>query len=225
MCVKDRYTHLLGTYCKGKSISSYTTLQTAKEACNNNIECGCVYEDGCDGDRWHIVKGDIILNSAQGSCTWTRRCIRDDSCRNSRIRCNGVCTEIDPEHSSTCITVGGNVIGHKCKFPFIYNKWNDYPYVPASFLRWFPNEIRFESCTDFRNSRRLWCATKVTSDDRYIPGSWGECPDSTICMTGRDYAEPCVGYCQYPHEMKWKKDNGIADPPQIIHWELISENG
>ena len=87
--------------------------------------------------------------------------------------------------ASNCFTVGGNIIGHKCKFPFIYNKWDDYPYVPASFLRWFPNEIKFESCTDFRNSGRLWCATKVTSDNRYIPGNWGECPDSPICRTVR----------------------------------------
>ena len=51
--------------------------------------------------------------------------------------------EADPDSSSDCFTVGGNIIGHKCKFPFIYNKWDDYPYVPASFLRWFPNEIKF----------------------------------------------------------------------------------
>ena len=89
--------------------------------------------------------------------------------------------EMDLHLSSHCFTIGGNDIGLRCKFPFIYNKWYDYPYVPASFIRWFPNEIKFDSCTDFRNAGRLWYSTKLTSDGRYIPGSWGECPDSPIC--------------------------------------------
>merc|ERR1712183_595506 len=28
-----------------------------------------------------------------------------------------------------------------------------------------------------------------------------------------DYVEPCVGVCQYHREIKWKRDNGITDPP------------
>jgi len=28
-----------------------------------------------------------------------------------------------------------------------------------------------------------------------------------------DYVEPCVGVCQYHRELKWKRDNGITDPP------------
>jgi len=28
-----------------------------------------------------------------------------------------------------------------------------------------------------------------------------------------DYVEPCVGVCQYHREQKWKRDNGITDPP------------
>ena len=115
------------------------------------------------------------------------------------MRCDGVCAEMEPEpgdyrlRERSCLTVGGSIIGRKCKFPFIYNKWNDYPYVPASFLRWFPNEIEFESCTAFRNSGRLWCATKVTSDDRYIPGQWGECPDTPICRTGGVFEKYPIG--------------------------------
>ena len=57
--------------------------------------------------------------------------------------------------------------------------WDDIPYVPATILRWFSKEKKFESCTQYRKSGRKWCATKTTSDDRYVPGHWGECPDNT----------------------------------------------
>ena len=90
-------------------------------------------------------------------------------------------TENGPDLSSICITVGGNAVGERCKFPFIYNKCNAYPYIPSCLARGFSNEIKFESCTDFGNNGKLWCATKVTSDDRYIPGHWGECPELPIC--------------------------------------------
>ena len=134
-------------------------------------------------------------------------CASDDDCLfgSCEIGHPDSCKMQDPYSSSTCFTVGGNVIGHKCQFPFIYNMWNDYPYDPASFLRWFPSEIKFESCTDFRNDGRLWCATKVTSDDRYIPGNWGECLDSSICRTGKVDMEPCVGACDYHRKMQWKR--------------------
>ena len=137
-------------------------------------------------------------------------CAHDDDCLFGACKIGhpSSCAKLDDSYSSsTCFTVGGNVIGHKCQFPFIYNKWNDYPYVPASFLRWFPNEIKFESCTDFRNDGRLWCATKVTSDNVYIPGNWGECLDSSFCRTGKVDVEPCVGACDYHdamEEMQWK---------------------
>ena len=129
-----------------------------------DVSSGSSFPKGC----FYRVGGTLVFNRHS---VGSRQ--RDSSpvCRN--------------QETSSCFTVGGNIVGHKCKFPFIYNKWDDYPYVPASFLRWFPNEITFESCTDFRNSGRLWCATKVTSDDRYIPGNWGECPDTPICRRGR----------------------------------------
>ena len=147
-------------------------------------------------------------------------CVHDDDCLFGACKIGhpSSCAKLDDSYSSsTCLTVGGNFLGLKCQFPFIYNKWNDYPYVPASFLRWFPNEIRFESCTDFRNNGKLWCATKVTSDDRYIPGHWGECLDSSICRTGK-----VDGVWQ---DLRWslsksskdatEEGNGIIDPPVV----------
>ena len=89
-----------------------------------------------------------------------------------------------------CITVGGTQVGVPCKFPFVYDMLDNLPYVPASMIRWFSNEKIFNNCTDYRkNSGRSWCATKTTADNRYIPGHWGECPDSNVCnlVEGRQH--------------------------------------
>ena len=158
-------------YCYGPSYRrTFTTLDQAKAECNEHEGCGSITDTDCAHDHFSCC----LSKDAYGSWFWTNK-------------------RVDPDSSSTCRTVAGNIIGRKCKFPFIYNKWNDYPYVPASFLRWFPNEIEFESCTAFRNSGRLWCATKVTSNDRYIPGQWGECPDTPICRTGGVFEKYPIG--------------------------------
>ena len=39
----------------------------------------------------------------------------------------------------------------------------------------------FDRCTDYKNNGKKWCATKVTTGNRYVTGFWGECPDSSIC--------------------------------------------
>ena len=83
-----------------------------------------------------------------------------------------------------CITVGGNSVGVRCKFPFIYDRWDAIPYAPFSNFRWFSPEQKFDSCTDYnfyKVKRKRWCATKVTPDNRYVPGHWGECPDDIAC--------------------------------------------
>ena len=65
-----QYTHFADKYCNGEYISSYTTLQDAKEACSNNIECGCIYDVGCSNHTWTISKGSSLASSGQGSCAW-----------------------------------------------------------------------------------------------------------------------------------------------------------
>ena len=80
--------------------------------------------------------------------------------------------------------MGGNDIDKPCQFPFTYYIWDDIPYAPATIVRWpwFSKVIKFENCTTYRQSGTLaWCATKVTSNNRYIPGHWGECPDTLKC--------------------------------------------
>ena len=88
---------------------------------------------------------------------------------------------------SQCVTVGGNDIGLRCKFPFKYDIWEDIPYTSATIIRWlgFHKEIEFENCTSYSYHTsyhgRPWCATKITSNNRYISGHWGECPDTLGC--------------------------------------------
>ena len=84
-----------------------------------------------------------------------------------------------------CKTIGGNHVGAPCQFPFMYNLWDDMPYIP-NIIRYSlsiltPN--KFDTCTDYQNSGIKWCATKITSDGHYIPGYWGKCPDTIPCNT------------------------------------------
>ena len=61
---------------------------------------------------------------------------------------------------------------------------DDVPYVLATMIRWLSTERTFNNCTDYRKkSGRSWCATKTTSNGRYVPGHWGECPNSYSCNT------------------------------------------
>jgi len=89
-----------------------------------------------------------------------------------------------PKKDNQCYTIGGQDIGAKCIFPFKYDIWDDVPYAPASIVRWpwFHKEMVFENCTTYRKpGDRPWCATKVTSNNRYISGNWGECHDTPSC--------------------------------------------
>ena len=75
----------------------------------------------------------------------------------------------------------GSGLMKQCQFPFIYDLSDDIPYFPATIFRWFTKETTFDTCTDYKRTGRPWCATKVTSTHRYIPGHWGECKDTLTC--------------------------------------------
>ena len=57
------------------------------------------------------------------------------------------------------------------------------PYILASILRWFSYERTVERCTEYGMLNNKWCATKVNSENRYVPGHWGTCPDTDFCNT------------------------------------------
>ena len=61
--------------------------------------------------------------------------------------------------SSGCKTVGGNVIGKSCVFPFMYGG------------------ILYNECTKVENAK-LWCSTKTDFGNNHQTGNWGHCaPD------------------------------------------------
>ena len=83
-----------------------------------------------------------------------------------------------------CKTIGGNEIGVSCKFPFKYSIWDDISYAPnmiRPLARMLTKPVAFNSCTDYQNAGIMWCATNVTSNGRYIPGYWGNCPERIPC--------------------------------------------
>ena len=57
--------------CDGDFIEVHTTLQAAKAACNNTIECGCIYDWRCNGLHWFISNSPAVISSNDGSCSWT----------------------------------------------------------------------------------------------------------------------------------------------------------
>lgn len=51
----------------GDYISSYDTLQEAKDNCHGS--CGCIRDHNCDGAPWYTYEGTRVVPSGQtGSC-------------------------------------------------------------------------------------------------------------------------------------------------------------
>ena len=58
-------------WCNGESLVTtwYTTIEAAEADCSNSPDCGCIYDDLCQGERWTTHKGPEILT---GTCSWTK---------------------------------------------------------------------------------------------------------------------------------------------------------
>ena len=78
-CFISDYTYRVGQYCEGNDIGSYTMHTAAEAACSNNVECGCIHDEACDGDRWSISKGYKVRASSTGSCAWTSSKLKQPS--------------------------------------------------------------------------------------------------------------------------------------------------
>ena len=68
----DEYTKNIElAFCMGDRISEHTTLVAAKTACSDNIDCGCIDEEACNGGPWRTHKGFDVHQSAF-QCAWTK---------------------------------------------------------------------------------------------------------------------------------------------------------
>ena len=77
--ISDEYTYLADRRCTGDDITSYTmrtpsyaTLEDAKAACENNIECGCI-DDYVTSflKRWYLHKGKRNADNPN-YCAWIK---------------------------------------------------------------------------------------------------------------------------------------------------------
>ena len=59
-------------HCSGTSIDTYNSLAEAKQACNENKECGVITDFDCDDDHWYTCTGSGVAANSSGSCSWTK---------------------------------------------------------------------------------------------------------------------------------------------------------
>lgn len=113
---------------------------------NEKIFFGCTKEYDPDGRLWCSTK--VELNNEHIAGNW-------GYCNN---KCPNDAIPTKSPTSNTCLTLGGQVIGKPCIFPFILN-----------------NKI-YNSCTDILDSSgNYWCSTKVDIYGKHITGNWGYC--------------------------------------------------
>ena len=113
------YVKKLDTYSSGSSISRYSTLSAAKDACNVDNNCYVVYDVFCDEKDYVTETKGTLSPSISGSCVWLKE-VPTVSCGNHNANscygcpqgnganwCNGECTW--DYSNSVCIHVDSTV--------------------------------------------------------------------------------------------------------------------
>lgn len=113
---------------------------------NDKMFNGCTKEYDPDGKFW--CSTNVDLNNEHVAGNWGY--------------CNNKCPldnkPTQPPSGNICSTIGGQVIGKPCIFPFILNNQ------------------KYNSCTDILDSSgNYWCSTKVDINGKHISGNWGYC--------------------------------------------------
>ena len=73
MYVGREYIKKLNTWnTGGATISTFSTLLTAKDACDKDTNCFLVYDQDCDGDQYKTEARGTLVTSTTGSCVWVK---------------------------------------------------------------------------------------------------------------------------------------------------------
>ena len=67
----SEYTYHSNNYCAGEG-NGYRSLESAKSACANSLECQCIFQNECRGGTWYTRTGSNF-SSPSGSCAWVKR--------------------------------------------------------------------------------------------------------------------------------------------------------
>ena len=81
----------------------------------------------------------------------------DEEMYNLLLEYGGAKAECEAPASPICITVGGDMVGAKCVFPFTYDG------------------TTYCGCAD--DGGEKWCSTRTDDRDRHTQGYWGICSD------------------------------------------------
>ena len=71
MILGTNYTYVEDTDCNGAGTENYPTLQDAKNACTNDIECTMIEDFECDGGSWKTCRNRPSTSSNR-TCAWIK---------------------------------------------------------------------------------------------------------------------------------------------------------